>query len=116
MAAPEWVAFLIGVLLRFAVPIVLTVVAVWFFRKLDRRWQVEAAERVRLQMALAAANRIPCWEQRQCSAERRAVCPVYAQKGVLCWQIFRDKDGNLKPACLSCDVFRDAPLAVNVVQ
>ncbi len=116
MAAPEWVAFIIGVLLRFVVPIVLTVVAVWFFRKLDKRWQAEAAERVRLQMALATANRTPCWEQRQCSAERRAACPAYGQKGAPCWQIFRDKDSNLKPACLSCDVFRNAPLATPIAQ
>ncbi len=116
MAAPELIAFLIGVLLRFAVPIVLTVVAVWFFRKLDKRWQAEAAERVRLQMAMMAARRTPCWEQKQCVAEKRATCPAYAEKGVPCWQIFRAQDGNLKPACLNCSVFQDAPLAANAVQ
>ena len=114
MVAPEWGAFIIGLLLRFAVHILLTLAAIWFFRKLDRRWQAEAAERVRMQMALMAAQRAPCWEQKQCSAERRASCPVYAQEGVLCWQVFRDKDGNLKPACLDCDVFRDAPGLVTV--
>jgi hypothetical protein len=114
MAAPELVAFIIGVLLRFAVPIVLTAVAVWFFRKLDRRWQTEATDRVRLQMAMLAAQRTPCWEQKQCVAEKRATCPAYLEKSVPCWQIFRAKDGNLKPACLSCGVFRGAPVPEHV--
>ncbi len=106
--------FVIGVVVRFAIPIALTIVAIWLFRKLDARWQAEAAERVRAQMALMPALRTPCWEQNQCPAERRATCPAYAQKDVPCWQVFRDKDGNLKLACLDCVVFRDAPVAVNV--
>lgn len=110
MVSPELMAFIVGVLLRFAVPIVLTLAAIWFFRKLDRRWQVEAAERVRLQMTLAAAQRTPCWEQKQCPVEKRATCPVYLEKGLPCWQTLRDKDGNLKPACLECEVFSEAPV------
>ncbi len=107
-------SFVVGVLLRFVIPIALTLVAIWFFRKLDRRWQAEAQERVQLQMALTAGQRTPCWEQKQCSAERRASCPVYAQKNVACWQVMRDGAGNLKPACLDCGVFRNAPAPVNV--
>lgn len=101
-------AVAIGLLVRFAIPIAVTVVAIWFFRRLDRRWQAEAQERAQLQMALTAAGRTPCWEQRQCSEERRASCPAYAQKNLACWQVLRDKQGNLKPACLDCGVFRDA--------
>ncbi len=110
MPVQEMAAFIIGVLVRFVIPIALTLAAIWFFRKLDKRWQAEAEERMRLQMALATAQRTPCWEQKQCSAEQRATCPVYAQKGVPCWQVFRDREGNLKPACLECGVFRDAPV------
>ena len=114
MSALEVVlVFLIGVLVRFAIPIALTVAAIWFFRKVDKRWQAEAAERVRVQMALMTALRTPCWNQKHCSAERRATCPAYAQKDTPCWQVFRAKDGNLKPACLDCSLFRDAPVAVN---
>jgi hypothetical protein len=106
--------FVIGVLIRFAIPVALTLTAIWFFRKLDARWQAEAQERVQLQMALAASKRTPCWEQKQCSAEKRASCPVYAKKNVTCWLATRDKNGNLKPACLDCNVFRNAPAPVNV--
>ena len=104
----------IGVMVRFAIPIAITIVAIWFFRRLDARWQTEARARVQAQMALAVAGRTPCWEQRQCSAEKLASCPVYAQKNVPCWQVFRDKDGNLKPACLDCGVFQDAPIPLTV--
>ncbi len=114
MPVQEVAAFIIGVLVRFVIPIALTLAAIWFFRKLDKRWQTEAEERMRLQMALAAAQRTPCWEQKQCPAEQRATCPVYAQKGVLCWQVLRDKEGNLKTACLECGIFRDAPVPAKV--
>lgn len=110
----EAAAFMLGLLLRFAIPIVLTLLAVWFFRRLDRRWQAEAQERARLQMALAAAGRTPCWEEKQCSPDRREHCPAYQQEGVLCWQIFRDKEGNLKPPCLDCGVFVNAPAPAHI--
>jgi hypothetical protein len=104
----------VGLLVRFAVPIALTIFAVWFFRRLDRRWQAEAQERTQLQIALTTAKRTPCWEQKKCSEESRASCPVYAQKNLPCWQVLREKDGNLKPACLDCGVFRDAPMPVKL--
>jgi hypothetical protein len=107
----EIAVVIVGVLLRFAIPIALTMLAVWFFRRLDRRWQAEAQERARLQIAMAAAGRTPCWEQKQCSPAQREKCPVYGQQGVPCWQVFRDKDGNLKPTCLDCGVFVDAPVS-----
>jgi hypothetical protein len=106
-------AFVVGIVIRFAIPIGLTVVAVWFFRKLDQRWKAEAEELTRLQVAMATAKRTPCWEQKQCSPEKLASCPVYAQKELPCWQVMRDKNGNLKPGCLDCGVFRNAPLPVH---
>ena len=112
----EVAVVVIGLLLRFAIPIALTVLAVWFFRRLDRRWQAEAQEHARLQMALAAAGRTPCWEQKQCSPERREKCLAYQQQGVPCWQVFRDKDGNLRPACLECGVFVTAPAPAYIQQ
>jgi hypothetical protein len=107
-------AFVVGVLIRFAIPIALTLVAVWFFRKLDQRWKAEAEELTRMQMALALAKRTPCWEQNQCSIAKRENCPAYLQTGVPCWQVMRDKHGNLKPACLDCRVLRSAPSPVDI--
>ena len=113
MSVPDaTLAFVVGVLIRFAIPVALTLAAIWFFRKLDQRWKAEAEELTRLQMALALAKRTPCWEQKQCPPEKLDSCPVYAQKELPCWQIMRDKNGNLKPACLECGVFRNAPLPI----
>ncbi len=103
-------AFVVGVLVRFVIPIILTVAAIWFFRKLDKRWKAEAEELTRRQMALATAQRTPCWVQKQCSPEKRETCPAYVQKDAACWQVMRDKDGNLKLDCLDCGVFRNVPL------
>jgi hypothetical protein len=64
-------------------------------------------------MALALAKRAPCWEQKQCSAEKRESCPAYVEKGVPCWQVLRDKQGNLKSGCLECEVFRQVSLPVD---
>ena len=102
--------FVVGVLIRFVIPIALTLVAIWFFRRLDQRWKAEAEELTRAQIALATAGRTPCWEQKQCSPEKMKSCPAYAHKELPCWQVMRDKQGNLKPGCLECGVFRSAPL------
>ncbi len=107
-------AFVVGVLIRFAIPLALTLLAIWFFRRLDLRWKAEAEELTRLQMSMATARRTPCWEQKQCSPEKRESCPVYAQKELPCWQVLRDKNGNLKPGCLDCGVLLNAPLPVQL--
>ena len=103
-------AFVVGVAIRFALPIGLTLIAIWYFRKLDQRWKAEAEELTRMQIAMATAKRTPCWEQKQCPPDKRESCPAYAQKEVPCWQVMRDKNSNLKPGCLDCNVFRNAPV------
>jgi hypothetical protein len=55
---------------------------------------------------------VACWVANNCSAERRATCPIYGHAEVLCWQYFRDKQGHLREACLGCPVFRSAPMPV----
>ncbi|HTP09071.1 MAG TPA: hypothetical protein VMP08_12525 [Anaerolineae bacterium] len=106
-------AVVVGVLVRFAIPVGLTLLAIWLFRKLDQRWKAEAEEQTRLQVATAMANRTPCWEQKQCSPEKMQSCPAYAQKDLPCWQVMRDKNGNLKSACLECSLFRNVPVLVH---
>jgi hypothetical protein len=115
MSAPEvMLTFVVGVLARFAIPIVMTIVAVWVFRKLDQRWKAEAEELTRLQMELVMAKYTPCWEQKQCSAEKMESCPAHAQTGMPCWQVMRDKQGNLKSTCVGCGVFLNAPATVEI--
>jgi hypothetical protein len=98
-----------GFALRLVLPVALTLAAGWLLRRLDARWQADAA-------ASAPARRVgpvsPCWIQHQCSAERRAACPVFGQTAVPCWQFFRDARGNLRADCLTCDVLKQAPAPV----
>jgi len=100
---------LIGLVVRFGIPIVLTILIVMWLRRLDARWQLEA-NRTRPRAAVAAMPQVRCWEQRGCPPERRASCPAYARPDVACWQVFRGADGRLHEACLNCDVFRKAPV------
>jgi hypothetical protein len=105
-------AVVIGLLVRLAIPIVLTMVVVWLLRKLDARWQAEGEQRLRTQMAQVTAQMTPCWDQRDCSTERRAECVAYGRRDMPCWLIMRQRNGELKEACLGCDVFRKAAIPV----
>jgi hypothetical protein len=111
----EWLnalgAFLAGLLLRYGIPFALTGLLAWLLRQLDARWQAEAErERRRLSAVGADMRQVRCWETLHCPPERRETCPAYAHPETPCWQVFRDRDGRLREACLSCDVFLEAPV------
>jgi hypothetical protein len=95
---------LLGVLLRFGIPVLLTVSVVYLLRKLDERWQKDSEDR-----AVSLVPTIRCWLLKGCPQERMEKCPVYKKGGKPCWQFFRDPQGQLREECLDCDVFRDAP-------
>jgi hypothetical protein len=103
----EGLAILTGLLVRLGLPLAVTALLVWALRKLDARWQREARMAYTSQMESALA--LPCWEVNHCPPERRAVCPALAHPEIPCWQHFRDRQGHLKEACLTCTVFRSAP-------
>jgi hypothetical protein len=105
---------IIGLLVRFGLPILGTVLVIWFFRRLDAHWQAEAARQLHMGTPVALADREPCWDQRHCSPEMRNNCRAYLQQGIPCWQLFRAEDGRLKEACLGCEVFRKAPVPVHL--
>jgi hypothetical protein len=92
---------LAGFLLRLVVPIVGTVLLVYFLRKLDANWQIEA----QLPQTLA---KVECWKAKGCSPEQQKHC-VAASSPLPCWQVFRQPNGYLREDCISCDVFRNAP-------
>ena len=98
-----------GVLLRFGLPILGTGILVYLLKQIDRRWQEEGVDRGEDRDVYAAAEQKPCWEQRGCSAERRAACPAYQHTGQPCWQFARETSGHLKAECLTCDVFINFP-------
>ena len=102
-------AFLIGVTLRFAIPVAATVALVIWFRRLDDRWDAEARRQPAVVLNASDIDRSPrCWEVRQCPPEKMSGCPAHARPGTPCWQVFRSKDGQLREACLGCAIFRDA--------
>ena len=98
----------LGILVRFAIPIGVTAVLVWLFRKLDQRWQAEAE----LTTERVLPKNPGCWKINKCSAEDRAKCRAYKNPDKPCWQVFRDSEGLLQERCLGCDVFRKAPIPV----
>lgn len=113
-ALPELLAVLFGFLLRLGIPIGMTALLAWLLRRLDARWQREAQARARAAPPLSIHpyldGRRPCWEVVGCPAERRQSCPAYLHPELPCWQIFRAPGGQLQETCLSCPVFRGAPL------
>jgi hypothetical protein len=95
----------VGLLLRLGVPLLLTAGAIWLLRRLDARWQHEA-EQTRTQLLQVPVAR--CWELRNCPPDRAAACPAFLDQSQPCWQTFRDQQGNLRPRCLACQLFRQA--------
>ena len=100
------ITFLLGLLLRLGIPIAVTALLLVLLHRLDKRWQKEA-----LALPVVPAGK-PCWEIKGCPEQQKKDCPAAQQTGKPCWQVFRDKDGVMKEACLGCDVFRQAPLPV----
>jgi hypothetical protein len=98
--------FLLGVLLRLGLPIAVTAILLLLLRRLDKRWQKEA-----LALPVVPVG-VPCWEIKDCPEQTKKYCPASLEPRKPCWQIFREKDGVMKEACLSCAVFRQAPAPV----
>lgn len=102
---------MLGLLIRLAIPVGLTILLVLFMNWLDKRWQDES------EAEQSQANQLPvhnshCWDVRKCSDEKKKICPAYARPDVPCWQVFRDKNGLLGKPCLGCEVFQRAPIPV----
>ena len=101
-------AVLAGITLRLGLPILVMVVAVYFLRRVDNRWQEEA--RQRMANTVMQAPQTPCWEVHNCQNKEK--CMAFANPGTPCWQQFRSEEGLLKGSCLECSVFRNAPVPV----
>lgn len=95
-----------GFLVRLAIPILVTALAVHYLRKLDEQWQAEA-ESIPLQVL-----KPECWKINECSPKARKACPGY-KSSLPCWQARRLPNGYLREECLGCEVFRMAPVPVH---
>ena len=106
-------AILLGLLIRFGVPLLLTGLAALALRRLDHHWQQQAEHRRPVPLGLGAAPaEVRCWETADCPPEKRQACPAFAQPAVPCWQVFRQQTGLLMKSCLSCEVFLHAPARI----
>jgi len=102
---------LLGLTVRFGLPILMTVLVIIGLRKLDENWQSTASS-PSLAMARVQVENSGCWQSKGCSVEQRQQCAAYNCQEMPCWQVFRDSHGQLKEACLGCEVFRTAPVPV----
>ncbi len=96
---------ILGMALRLGLPVVLTALLIVLLRKLDARWQQEGATQ-----SPRLAGNTRCWDQHNCSIEKQAACPAYAQPEAPCWQLFRNREGFLREECIGCETFRKAPV------
>lgn len=105
----EWMNSILVVLaglgLRLAIPIGITLLAVYVLHKVDVRWQEEAA----LLPPQVNVEKPQCWDINACPAEKVQDCPVPASPEP-CWQLHRQANGYLAEACLNCQVFHRAPI------
>ena len=97
------VAILLGLVLRLALPITFTAIAIYFLRKLDAHWQEEAEKELN-----QPAEQEQSWNLKDCPIEKKSVNPVLSSH-LPCWQFHRLPSGYLNEECLACAVFRNAP-------
>lgn len=107
--------------LRFIVPLVITVGAGYVLVRLDKRWQAaaeaerlawieaeEAGQPARPQPAMPGIFpllRAPCWVQKGCDPAKRATCPAYLHPTEPCWLARLEAEGALPTPCLTCTLF-----------
>ena len=98
-----FLALCAGLLVRLALPISVTLVLVYFLRKLDAQWQDEA------ELQPVFITKPECWKIKRCSPEQRKGC-IALSSPLPCWQVFRLPNGYLREECNSCKVFIDGPV------
>jgi hypothetical protein len=96
-------AVVVGVAVRLAIPVLLTVLIVQLLRIQDARWQREAEQVPQL------IEKPACWDINDCPPDCRKNCPGYTSP-LPCWQARRLVNGYLREECLSCKVFLKAPV------
>ncbi len=95
--------------LRFGLPVAITALLIWFFRKLDTRWQAEAKQHIDQSKIERIAPVVRCWLLNDCPEDKTKYCLAFQNQDVPCWQNFRAGDGSLQARCLACRVFRGTP-------
>jgi hypothetical protein len=96
---------IVGLLLRLAIPILGTILLVYFLRRLDARWQVEA------QLHQQVMETSECWKIKGLSPQQTEYSGANPSE-MPCWQLNRLPNGYMRDECLSCQVFTEAPVPV----
>jgi len=97
-------------LLRFGIPVGITLLVCLLFRKIDTKWQEEGQAYLQRAGKEGSVPIVRCWILNDCPEGRRENCQAYQEQKVPCWQHFRLKNGELKEQCIGCGVFRGAPV------
>jgi len=104
--------------LRLGVPLAVMAAVVYFFHRLDTRWQSEAWERWQADLAgepegagatwLARLTK-PCWQEKGCEESAYRKCAAHKQSNLPCWMARRLVEGFLPTKCYNCGRFATAP-------
>jgi hypothetical protein len=105
-----FVALVLGLLVRIVLPVGVTVLMIYFLKRMDESWQASSTT----PSNMARARNAGCWEINKCPPEQRARCNAHAHPDIPCWQYYRQENNGLLPErCLACKVFRGAPIPVS---
>lgn len=100
-------AILIGLVVRVALPVAITILVVSYLHKLDERWQLEAENEE------PQPDPEQSWGLLDCPIEQGKISPAIASI-FPCWQMKRLSNGSLNDNCLTCEVFRNASIPAHV--
>ena len=99
-------------LLRFGIPVGITLLVCRLFRNIDSKWREEGNTYLQKIGKKGVVPIVRCWILNDCPEEKRESCLAYQEQNVPCWQQFRSRNGELKEQCFGCGVFRGAPVPV----
>ena len=89
--------------LRLGVPLAITGLVVYLFKKMDEKWEAESQSHPTIvEISQAASVRKPCWEDKGCSPDNRAQCPACRLTDIPCWLARLRQEYRLPVECTNC--------------
>lgn len=114
MGAMELLEVIAGIILRLALPLLVTLAVAMFLKRLDDRWREQSLrETIGAAGAAIPVQSLHCWEAFGCEPEARKNCKAYANPDTPCWETM-SSGGLLQDACKRCP-FRARKLAAAAV-
>lgn len=98
--------------LRCLVPLAIVLGVGYLMNRLVDKWEAEEAAQEPAPayhhptgIPKRTVPKLPCWLVNKCSPEQRDTCPVYADRSVLCWQVWQEIEDGLPKKCTNCPVY-----------